>query len=196
MAVARRALSQASSAAAAAPRPSPYSIGRAFEERAISLLSATGLDLRATGGAFDGGIDFRGFLGPTGTRRLPVVGQCKAEARKCGARYLRDFEGVLAREARCLGVYVVLAGFSPLAQRHFLGSTWPLLLVRATDRLESLQVNSAAQALVPGLTVGSRVVAGAGAGPALRVPELLFPGATADAAAPEREAAALAAASA
>ena len=186
--IGRRALSRAATATATATtagtatarRPSPTSVGRAFEERTIAMLVAAGLDLRGTGGAFDGGIDFRGFLGPPGGVRVPVIGQCKAEARKCGARYLRDFEGVLAREPKCLGIFVTLAGYSVHAQHHFLGSAFPLVLVRATDRLESLQVNAAAQILLPGLTVGSRISMPGDADTAasstavLRTPRLLF----------------------
>lgn len=147
--------------AAASRGLSSYHIGRAFEERAIALLTEAGLDLRPTGGAFDGGIDFRGFLGQrgdAGSVRVPVIGQCKAEARKIGARYLRDFEGVLAREPQSIGIFVALSGYSTHAQKHFGSSTFPLVLVRITHRIDSLQVNRAAQALLPGLTVGVRIV--------------------------------------
>jgi hypothetical protein len=147
--------------ATAVARASPTLVGRAFEERAIALLGTAGLDLRGTGGAFDGGIDFRGFLAVPGAAaaapRVPVIGQCKAEVRKCGARYLRDFEAVLAREPQCLGVYVTLAGYSVHAQRHFLSSAFPLLLVRVTDRIETLQANASARLLLPGLTIGAHV---------------------------------------
>jgi hypothetical protein len=90
-------------------------IGTAFEERARRIARAhLSMALTRVGGKSDGGIDLQGWWWlpvPTngvvrdgddtvthgGRRRLRVIAQCKAEAKKLGPNYVRELEGVLFR---------------------------------------------------------------------------------------------------
>ncbi|KAF8526521.1 hypothetical protein BU17DRAFT_28875, partial [Hysterangium stoloniferum] len=101
-----------------ATRPlSTTHIGTTFENRSLHVLqSQLSMSLTKVGGKADGGIDLQGWwwlpvpsdgaardvltwTSPGGIvrRRIRVLGQCKAEAKKLGPRYVRELEGVLAR---------------------------------------------------------------------------------------------------
>ncbi|EME29443.1 uncharacterized protein Gasu_30870 [Galdieria sulphuraria] len=82
--------------------------GRAFERTVLLYLSYYGFLLRNTGGAGDGGIDFRGTWKPNDTQKpITVVGQCKALSERVGVHVIRELEGTLCREEPgCLGVIV------------------------------------------------------------------------------------------
>ena len=88
--------------------------GNAFEERSLTILSRTmSMSLKCVGGKEDGGIDLLGWwwlpaneslLDSSDTpssmskrRRIRVIGQCKAEKKKTGPKYVRELEGVLSR---------------------------------------------------------------------------------------------------
>jgi hypothetical protein len=104
----RRYLSKASSAL----RTTTVERGTAFEERSLNLLGQTmSMSLTRVGGKEDGGIDLLGWwwlpydipnalndssLSDT-RRRIRIIGQCKAEKKKMGPKYVRELEGVLFR---------------------------------------------------------------------------------------------------
>ena len=89
--------------------------GTAFEERSLNLLHKTmSMSLKRVGGREDGGIDLLGWwwlpptndsllnhddipTSPSKRRRIRVIGQCKAEKKKLGPKYVRELEGVLYR---------------------------------------------------------------------------------------------------
>ncbi|KAF9486212.1 hypothetical protein BDN70DRAFT_870301 [Pholiota conissans] len=88
--------------------------GNAFEQRSLDLLGQTmSMSLTRVGGKEDGGIDLLGWwwlpydkdnadastLSPSSEarRRIRVIGQCKAEKKKMGPKYVRELEGVLFR---------------------------------------------------------------------------------------------------
>ncbi|KAA1473654.1 hypothetical protein DENSPDRAFT_851756 [Dentipellis sp. KUC8613] len=97
--------------------------GTAFEQRALRILQDNmSMELTRVGGRDDRGVDLLGWwwlpdtraaalvdrtktgeertLGPsTPMRRLRVLAQCKAEKKKLGPAYVREFEGVLARHS-------------------------------------------------------------------------------------------------
>ncbi|TFY51236.1 hypothetical protein EVG20_g11097, partial [Dentipellis fragilis] len=96
--------------------------GTAFEQRALHVLQDNmSMELTRVGGRDDGGVDLLGWwwlpdtraatLNRTETggetkvglstpmRRLRVLAQCKAEKKKLGPAYVREFEGVLARHS-------------------------------------------------------------------------------------------------
>ncbi|KAI0372069.1 hypothetical protein BV20DRAFT_964784 [Pilatotrama ljubarskyi] len=90
--------------------------GLRFEQRSLRLLREhLSMSLRRVGGKGDGGIDLQGWwwlpaecLGyrvsfgrpPAPFRgRLRVVAQCKAEEKKIGPRYIREFEGTILRHS-------------------------------------------------------------------------------------------------
>lgn len=99
------------------PRLSTVHQGNAFEERSLALLHKTmSMSLKRVGGREDGGIDLLGWWWlPAATndpllnhdniatssssnrRRIRVIGQCKAEKKKLGPKFVRELEGVLFR---------------------------------------------------------------------------------------------------
>jgi hypothetical protein len=96
------------------PRLSTVHQGTAFEERSLALLhKSMSMSLKRVGGREDGGIDLLGWWWlPTtdnsllnhdiatsslNRRRIRVIGQCKAEKKKLGPKYVRELEGVLFR---------------------------------------------------------------------------------------------------
>jgi hypothetical protein len=96
------------------PRLSTVHQGNAFEERSLALLHKTmSMSLKRVGGKEDGGIDLLGWWwlpatkdsssndaiasSPSNRRRIRVIGQCKAEKKKLGPKFVRELEGVLFR---------------------------------------------------------------------------------------------------
>ena len=85
--------------------------GTAFEERSLALLhKSMSMSLKRVGGKEDGGIDLLGWWWlpatnnsslnhdiATNRRRIRVIGQCKAEKKKLGPKFVRELEGVLFR---------------------------------------------------------------------------------------------------
>jgi hypothetical protein len=109
-------------------RRSTVDIGRAFELHCLKFLTdQLYMSLTQVGGAGDGGVDLRGYwsipsaspkyspplpslttsrstLGSEvekqgeSSRRLRVLGQCKAERKALGPRVVRELEGVMAHQ--------------------------------------------------------------------------------------------------
>jgi hypothetical protein len=94
-------------------RRSTVDIGRAFELHCLRFLTEQlYMSMTQVGGAGDGGVDLRGWWtiprltsssqpsGPSGSasRRLRVLGQCKAERKALGPRVVRELEGVMAHQ--------------------------------------------------------------------------------------------------
>ncbi|KAI0635290.1 hypothetical protein C8Q77DRAFT_1054262 [Trametes polyzona] len=59
------------------------------------------MSLRRVGGKGDGGVDLQGWWWLP-AERLRVVAQCKAEEKKVGPRYIREFEGTVLRHSAYL----------------------------------------------------------------------------------------------
>lgn len=88
-------------------RRTTVDIGRAFELHCLRFLQEQMyMELTQVGGAGDGGVDLRGWWtvprspssdGST-SRRLRVLGQCKAERKALGPRIVRELEGVMAHQ--------------------------------------------------------------------------------------------------
>jgi len=88
-------------------RRTTVDIGRAFELHCLRFLQEQMyMELTQVGGAGDGGVDLRGWwsvprtTGSDGStsRRLRVLGQCKAEQKALGPRIVRELEGVMAHQ--------------------------------------------------------------------------------------------------
>ncbi|CAG8791134.1 10536_t:CDS:1, partial [Cetraspora pellucida] len=71
----------------------PVYRGNLYEYQTIACLKTTlGIVTRRVGKTNDGGIDFRGqWILPD--KRLCVIGQCKALAKKCSPNIIRELEG-------------------------------------------------------------------------------------------------------
>lgn len=169
MAALAKKAATAAAAAAAAPLLSNYAKGLSFEELTIELLGPLNFFLRRTGSAGDGGIDFRGHwrrpqeeLQREQERYLeeddvPIVGQCKNESKKLGAVRIREFEAVLLREPRSVGVFASATGYSSTALAHFQSSPVPLILTTISpSSIETFQMNRAASEAIPSVQFGFR----------------------------------------
>ncbi|KAF9071901.1 hypothetical protein BDP27DRAFT_1321575 [Rhodocollybia butyracea] len=89
--------------------------GTSFENRCLLLLEKElGMSLQRVGGKEDGGVDLSGWWwlpdvdipdSPQNTnegvdrpfKRIRILGQCKAERKKIGPKYVRELEGVVGR---------------------------------------------------------------------------------------------------
>ncbi|GJD06041.1 hypothetical protein Gasu2_04810 [Galdieria sulphuraria] len=135
--------------------------GRAFERTVLLYLSYYGFLLRNTGGAGDGGIDFRGTWKPNDTQKpITVVGQCKALSERVGVHVIRELEGTLCREEPgCLGVIVSEKGFSLVSRRSCYSSKFPMVLVSFHPLLEGkiseFWYSNLVRSLVPNLRIQS-----------------------------------------
>lgn len=88
-------------------RRTTVDIGRAFELHCLRFLQEQMyMELTQVGGAGDGGVDLRGWWtvprspssDGSASRRLRVLGQCKAERKALGPRIVRELEGVMAHQ--------------------------------------------------------------------------------------------------
>ncbi|KAM0751998.1 hypothetical protein T439DRAFT_198761 [Meredithblackwellia eburnea MCA 4105] len=120
---------------------SSSALGLLYEQASLRFLSNSPLALRLVhvGQSSDKGVDLRGWWSlpqQSGSARLPVVVQCKAERSKVGARVVRELEGVIGVEGDqkrakrpTIGVLVALSGFSPEAMARAHSSDYPIALL-------------------------------------------------------------------
>ena len=128
------------------------------------LQGCLSMSLRRVGGRSDGGIDLQGWWWlPTdeaslesdirGHRRLRILAQCKAEAKKLSPKYIREMEGVLHRHmaapslsgvditsagaistSAIVGLMISSSPFSKLAALHAHSSPLPFILLHIPER--------------------------------------------------------------
>ncbi|SCV69389.1 BQ2448_2409 [Microbotryum intermedium] len=146
--------SSISPSSTAPSRISTVALGTAYELATRQFLSQPPLSLHSLlriGGSNDKGIDLRGFFytlpRPTSSlvetdetstrsparrpkRRLPVIIQCKAVSKPLPPSIIREFEGVLSTEPKCLGILVGMNGFTELAIKRAFASEFPIGLLR------------------------------------------------------------------
>jgi hypothetical protein len=96
----------------AAARLATVHIGKAFEERSLSILqSRLSMSLTRVGGTGDGGVDLQGWWwlprlpsdtstvpGGHDRRRIRVLASCKAFQTKLGPLHVRELEGVIMQQ--------------------------------------------------------------------------------------------------
>ena len=89
------------------------------------------------GGCNDQGVDLRGkwYLEDSGDhgeqRILPVIVQCKADAKSIGPRYVRELEGTLSIESPgTVGILAAHSSFSERSLRTASSSELPMILAR------------------------------------------------------------------
>ncbi|KAI0674465.1 hypothetical protein C8Q78DRAFT_596601 [Trametes maxima] len=132
--------------------------GLRFEQRSLRVLREhLSMSLRRVGGKGDGGIDLQGWwwlpaecLGATPPsaesdmnpealrKRIRVVAQCKAEEKKIGPRYIREFEGTVLRHSAyppsqelapaLVGVFLSTSPFTKASLLQAYSSPIPLAL--------------------------------------------------------------------
>ena len=141
----------------------------------MDALSAHGFLLRRRGGPGDAGVDLIGRFEAPGAgagaappAAVPVLAQCKAEAKALGPVVVREFEGVLALHARSgaapttVGLIASASPFSPASRRLGAGSPHALLLLhmRPSGEVVSLLASRAAHALPAAVITAMMAVAG------------------------------------
>lgn len=146
---------------------STVAAGRAYEEAVIAALGRRlGFTLRRRGGAGDQGLDFVGRLGGAAAvggqhEPIPVLGQCKWEAKPVGPAYVRELVGAAARAAaaghavgsaaRPLAVLASASGFSPAALRLGLSYKEALLFLHLEPEASGAVVEGGSAGLQIGL---------------------------------------------
>ncbi|KAI0746914.1 hypothetical protein C8Q80DRAFT_1321975 [Daedaleopsis nitida] len=112
--------------------------GVTFENRTLRVLrNHLSMSLRRVGGKGDGGIDLQGWWWvPTGSLKRPgapaegetearsvvrVLAQCKAEEKKIGPRFIREFEGTVLRNSVYLAAREGRASPYPASQDAVVG---------------------------------------------------------------------------
>ncbi|CAG8768005.1 5637_t:CDS:1, partial [Racocetra fulgida] len=135
----------------------PVYRGTLYEYQTIACLKTTlGIVTRRVGKANDGGIDFRGqWILPD--KRLYIVGQCKALAKKCSPNIIRELEGVVCQETEgTLCILSSMNGFTEGAIKRYIASPFPIMLITVTDhgrKFGSISWNKKAEEYLKGFQV-------------------------------------------
>mmetsp|Transcript_11167 Transcript_11167/g.16498 ORF Transcript_11167/g.16498 Transcript_11167/m.16498 type:complete len:206 (+) Transcript_11167:19-636(+) len=116
---------------------SAYEKGLSFEKETIESLSTFQFALDHTGQTLDKGVDFNGQWNLPNETIYHVIGQCKSEKRKIGARSIREFEGTLSRyrsnyqslEYPLLGIFSSSSGYTKHALDTCVQSKYPIILI-------------------------------------------------------------------
>ncbi len=171
-----------------------------YEQRSVSILrDHLSMSLRRVGGKGDGGIDLRGWWWlpshslahmpsqdvptvpeePSKRTPLRVLGQCKAEGKKIGPRYIREFEGVVLRHSANLaanksgalltshlrsvvvvGLFVSASPFTKASLLEAYSSPIPLALMHLAELSDPSDSCHDPQADLPGTLVFNPALSG------------------------------------
>lgn len=176
--------------------------GANFEQRSVAILrDHLSMSLRRVGGRGDGGIDLQGWWwlpshclahmrsqdvsavsrgSEEVSTRIPlrVLGQCKAEERKIGPRYIREFEGVVLRQSvysevnksggpitsslrnPVVGLFVSASPFTKASLLEAYSSPLPLALMHLSEFSDSQEPSHDPQADLPGTLVFNPALSG------------------------------------
>ncbi|KAM5531393.1 hypothetical protein V8D89_014917 [Ganoderma adspersum] len=173
--------------------------GVTFEQRSVGILrDHLSMSLRRVGGKGDGGIDLQGWwwlpshcLAHTRSKdvqrtpeeasnRTPlrVLGQCKAEEKKIGPRYIREFEGVVLRHSAYLatnesggpvtsrlrsvvvGLFVSASPFTKASILEAYSSPIPLALMHLPEPSDPSESNQVPEVELPGTLVFNPALSG------------------------------------
>jgi len=140
---------------------STYFTGTKYEFEALKVFGELNFDIKRTGKALDGGIDFKGeWLLPDGFK-VEIIGQCKKEQKPTSAKTIRELEGSLAHQKpQTLGVCVSHGGYSIDACKHFMKGELPMAISVIDERLRLIQfgLNPSATRILPKLILGHKYV--------------------------------------
>ncbi|CAE6405502.1 unnamed protein product [Rhizoctonia solani] len=150
----------------AVPKLSTTLVGRAFEDRSLSLLqSRLSMTLTRIGGAGDGGVDLQGWWwvprltakhDATDERRgIRVLASCKALKSKLGPIHIRELEGAALvqqhsfaqtsttgiQTSELVAVMISLSGFTPGTVKRAMASPIPFLLMHLPCPERSIESN-------------------------------------------------------
>ncbi|KAI1798090.1 hypothetical protein LXA43DRAFT_978685 [Ganoderma leucocontextum] len=173
--------------------------GLNFEERSVGILrDHLSMSLRRVGGRGDLGVDLHGWwwlpsscLSHTHSRDLSraseepskrtplrVLGQCKAEERKIGPRYIREFQGTVLRHSANLaanesggpvtsplrsvivGLFVSASPFTKASLLEAYSSPIPLALMHLPEPSDPSESSHVPQADFPGTLVFNPALSG------------------------------------
>lgn len=131
-------------------------IGKLYESRTLATFVNLSFSLSTTKQTNDHGIDLYGFW-RLGSRKVPVIFQCKCESRPTPTNYIREFEGALSRRpGGTVGFMVAKKGYSRNSIEYFGASVFPIVLVGMSEQglIEGFLVNQQTSRLLPKLTSG------------------------------------------
>ena len=173
--------------------------GVTFEQRSVGILrDHLSMSLRRVGGKGDRGIDLQGWwwlpshcLSPTRSQDVPttpeeaanrtplrVIGQCKAEGKKIGPRYMREFEGVVLRHSAYLaanesagpvtsplrsvvvGLFVSTSPFTKSSLLEAYSSPIPLALMHFPEPSDPSESSQVPEAELPGTLLFNPALSG------------------------------------
>ncbi|PIL27622.1 hypothetical protein GSI_10774 [Ganoderma sinense ZZ0214-1] len=173
--------------------------GVTFEQRSVGILrDHLSMSLRRVGGKGDGGIDLQGWWwlpshclaharshdvcksSQEAANRTPlrVLGQCKAEEKKIGPRYIREFEGVVLRHSAylaanesggpltgCLrsivvGLFVSASPFTKASHLEVYSSPIPLALMHLPEPPDPSESSPVPEPDFPGTLVFNPALSG------------------------------------
>jgi len=126
-----------------------------YEYTVLDTLKDLSFTLHRTGGADDKGIDLSGSW-TLGDKNVPVVIQCKNEAKKIGPRYIRELCGIARSDT--LLVMASVQGYTEKSMQTFMRAEKPicLLVIDVYDdggALRQLIWNAVADTMLNGLAV-------------------------------------------
>ena len=146
--------------------------GTEYEYKAIEALKNMSFDIQRCGKAGDQGVDFRGIW-TLPDKSIPVIGQCKKEAKKCPPKYIRELEGTITHQSQSIaegthqnlikdlfGIFVSHSGYSTEAITYAMQSQYPIILSLVDSDLQITQfkLNTKANKLLPNLLLGHKFV--------------------------------------
>ncbi|KAG9409473.1 hypothetical protein AC1031_019732 [Aphanomyces cochlioides] len=133
--------------------------GFAYETQVASVLEQYKCKLTPTSKSADGGIDHHGEWNLP-DMKVPLVTQCKHEAKPTGVAYLREFEGVLSSQVHSVvGVFASASGYSVYAKRFFSQMKNPAIRVTIVDGvIIEFDMNPPARRRLPKLVPGTMFV--------------------------------------
>ena len=100
--------------------------GTIHEYSVLEALKPYRFRLTRTGGSDDKGVDLKGIW-KLGTE-IPVVIQCKNEAKKIGPRYIREMSGMKTTLPGTIAILASTSMYTPLAIRSMITSEVPIAL--------------------------------------------------------------------
>lgn len=101
--------------------------GTLHEYSVLETLKTYSFDLSRVGGNDDKGIDLKGTW-KLPNNSIPIIIQCKNEAKKIGPKYIRELSGIKSLTPRTISMLASTSMFTPMAMQTMAGSSQPICL--------------------------------------------------------------------